>query len=106
MQNTAHVEKLEDIPGLPLLVDFVARFMDSFQENIPVQVTGDEVGKMVYSFSALLINYLGAGSSYATVLGMDVNSEDYRGWVKDTLKLLYLPLLRKMILGRENREQV
>lgn len=102
MQNTAHVEKIDDIPGLPLLIEFIAKFMEIFQENISVNISTGEIGKLVYSFSALLINYLGAGSSYATVLGMEINSPEYRNWVKDTMNLLFLPLIQKMIRSQRS----
>ncbi len=102
MQNTAHVETLDDLPGFELFIEFITHFLKTFQKNIPINVPVEEVGKLVYSFSALVINYLGASSSYATVLKMEPNSTEYQKWVKDTLMLLFLPLFQKFIFPNDD----
>ncbi|MBU0994649.1 MAG: TetR/AcrR family transcriptional regulator [Proteobacteria bacterium] len=98
MQNTAHVEKLEDLPGFELFIDFLIHFMHTMQKTLPIKFSLDEVSRLVYSFSALIINYLGASSSYATILRMEPDSPEYRNWVQETMVLLFFPRLLSIIL--------
>ena len=106
MQNTAHVEKLEDIPGFDLFIDFLSHFMHTIQENLPIKVSLEEVSRLVYSFSALIINYLGASSSYATILRMEPDGEEYRNWVRETMILLFFPRLLNIILPGHSPEGI
>lgn len=97
MQNAVYVEKLEDIPGLQFLIDFLSGFMENIRKNFSVDASTDQISKVVYSFSVLLINYLGAESSYATVLGLGENSREYRMWVRDSLNLVFRPILKEIL---------
>lgn len=99
MQNTAHMDKLEDLPGFELFINFMSHFMTTMQQSLPIKVSMDEVSRLVYSFSALIINYLGASSSYATVLRMEPDSPRYREWVQETMLLLFFPRLLGIILS-------
>lgn len=98
MQNTINVGKSDRTPGMHLIIDFLTDFIKNLQKNIPVKASADEISKLVYNFSVLIINYLGAESFYTSLIGIGPNKKKYREWVKETLKLLFQPILRKMIL--------
>ncbi len=100
MQNTINVGKSDSIPGIHLIIDFLSNFIENLQKNIPVKASADEVSKLVYNFAVVIINYLGAESFYTSLIGIGTDKQKYQDWVKDTLKLLFQPLIRKMILPR------
>jgi hypothetical protein len=54
------------------------------------------------SFNTLVINYLGASTTYAGRLRMDPHGPSYRRWVKETLLFIFLPRLRQLIRGRQD----
>ncbi len=51
------------------------------------------------SFNTMVINYLGASTHYASILGMDPHGHAYRRWVKECLLFLFLPRLKQLIIG-------
>lgn len=96
-------DEIEKVPGYEQIPDFFARTRNTFNEKISVRVSDEEVRRYVDSFNTLLVSYLGAGSCYASILGMKPDSRNYLTWVKETLMFLFLSKLKKMVYGEKIR---
>ena len=88
-----------DIPGYHLLTDLVAKSRLTFQEKIPSQADDRTILLLVNSFIILLFAYVGSRSGTAIALGMDPKSEEYKGWVKESLVSTFLPSYEKVFSG-------
>ncbi len=95
--NLGQVNRLDEIPGYQLIPGLLSRIMETFQEKVNLKASPEQISMFIHSFNNLGINYLGANTCHAEVLGMDPRSEEYREWVKDTLMFIFLPLLVRMI---------
>jgi AcrR family transcriptional regulator len=97
--NLVQPEESPIIPGYQRIQGLFARTSELFQQVSPLQGSPEEIRRFTESFNTLVINYLGAGTYYAGILGMDPRSPDYLQWVKETLMFLFLPRLKKLIRG-------
>jgi hypothetical protein len=52
-----------------------------------------------HNINTLAINYLGAGTYYAGIMGLDPDGPEYRQSVKENLMSLFLPILKQLVRG-------
>jgi len=96
MQNTAHIDRLKDLPGSNYYLEYHKRMFHNLQTEMHLEAPDEQIKKIVYSFNVLINNFLGAGSTYAQILGMEPESREYFAWVKEALQELFLPSLKKL----------
>ncbi len=97
--NLVQPEDAEIIPGYGQMQRLLTRNTETFRKVAALRSSAREIRMFTESFNALVINYLGAASYYAGILGMNPRGPTYRRWVKETLLLLFLPRLRQLIRG-------
>ena len=97
--NLAQPEKSEIVPGYRQMQKLLARNTETFRKVAALRTSTREIRMFTESFNMMVINYLGAASYYAGILGMKPGGPAYRRWVKETLMLLFLPRLRQLIRG-------
>jgi AcrR family transcriptional regulator len=97
MQNMAHIDKLEDLPGSKYYLEYHRRMFQSFKKQSQLQASTEQIERFVHSFNVLINNYLGAGGTYAQVLHMEPDSKPYFAWVRETLLELFLPHLKSLL---------
>ena len=81
---------------------FFAKTKQNFKDAIPMNGTDDDIDMFLNSFNTLAINYLAAGTYYASILGIEPGSRQYLEWVKKTMMFVLLPRLRHIINGKSN----
>ena len=101
--NLVQAEEAEIIPGYQHIQTFFSKTTGTFIKTIPLQGIKRDIEFFTHSFNTLAINYLSAGTYYASILGFKPGSSDYLKWVKDSLMFLFLPRL-KIIIGSEKQE--
>ncbi len=87
------------IPGYERVRNFFAKTKQTFKKAIPLQGTADDIEMFTHSFNTLAINYLGASTYYAGILGLAPGSRQYLEWVKKTMIFVFLPPLKQIIIG-------
>ena len=97
--NLVQPEDAEIIPGYRQMQRLVTRNTETLRKVVALRSSTREIRMFMESFNALVINYLGAASYYAGILGMNARGPTYRRWVKETLQLLFLPRLIQLIRG-------
>jgi hypothetical protein len=55
------------------------------------------VRRFLTAFNVLAVNYMGADKFYAEIRGMVPRSDEYLGWVKETMTSIFLPLIKEMM---------
>lgn len=95
--NLVQAEDSEIIPGYQQIQNFFEKTAATFTQKIPLTGSKEDIEKLTSSFNTLAINYLGAGTYYAGILGMDPASRQYIKWVKDSLTYITLPRLKKLL---------
>ncbi len=101
--NMVQPEGHDDIPGYEQVRNFFAETKQTFINAIPMHGTADEIETFTNVFNTLAINYLGAGNYHASILGLQPGSPEYLKWVKETVMLVTLPQLRKLIHGNKQK---
>ncbi|MFP4476598.1 MAG: TetR/AcrR family transcriptional regulator [Desulfatibacillaceae bacterium] len=96
MQNIAQIDNLNAIPGHNHLYTVFAQLRLTFQEKIPLRGPTKDIDRFFNSFNAVLINYMGASTAHAQVMGMETDSDRYWRWVRRTVVELYLPWLERL----------
>jgi AcrR family transcriptional regulator len=97
--NLVHPEDATDLPGYKQMQGLLTRNTETFRQVAGLRSSAREIRMFTESFNTLVINYLGAATYYAGILGMNPRSAAYRRWVKETLLLLFLPRLKQLIRG-------
>lgn len=97
--NLVQPEASEFIPGYRQMQGLLTRNTQTFRRVAALRSSSREIRMFTESFNTLIINYLGAATYYAGILGMKPQSPAYRRWVKETMLLLFLPRLKQLILG-------
>jgi AcrR family transcriptional regulator len=95
--NLVPAERSEIIPGYHLIQDFFEKTTRTFTQSIPLKGSKQDIEMLTTSFNTLAVNYLGARTYYAGILGMDPTSPQYIKWVKDSLIYMTLPRLRQLL---------
>lgn len=101
--NLVQPEGHDVIPGYELVKDFFENTKQIFKNAIPMRGTAGDLEMLHNSFNTLAINYLGAGSYYAGILGIKPGSRQYLAWVKKTMMFVLLPQLKQIISGEQKR---
>jgi len=101
--NLVQPEEHDVIPGYERVRDFFANTKQNFINAIPMRGTAGDIEMFLNSFNTLVINYLGAESYYASILGIKPGSRQYLKWVKKTMMFVLLPQLKKIIIGEKKR---
>ncbi len=97
--NLVQAEGHDVIPGYERVRNFFAKTKQTFKKAIPLQGTADDIEMFTHSFNTLAINYLGASTYYAGILGLAPGSRQYLEWVKKTMIFVFLPPLKQIIIG-------
>ena len=97
--NLVQAEGHDVIPGYDRVRNFFAKTKQTFKKAIPLQGTADDIEMFTHSFNTLAINYLGASTYYAGILGLAPGSRQYLEWVKKTMIFVFLPPLKQIIIG-------
>ena len=97
MLNLMQAEDSEIIPGYQLIQNFFEKTAATFTQKIPLTGSKEDIEKLTSNFNTLAINYLGASTYYAGILGMDPASRQYIKWVNDSLTYITLPRLKKLL---------
>ena len=97
--NLVPAERSEIIPGYHLMQNFFEKTTRTLTQAIPLKGSNREIEMLTTSFNTLAVNYLGAKTYYAGILGMDPASRQYMDWVKDSLVYMILPRLKQLLGG-------
>jgi len=101
--NLVQAEGHDVIPGYERVRDFFGKTKQTFKKAIPSQGSAVDIEMFTNSFNILAINYLGASTYYAGILGLAPGSRQYLKWVKKTMMFVFLPQLKQIIIG-ENKD--
>jgi AcrR family transcriptional regulator len=99
--NLVQSQEHEDIPGYKRLRDFFARCKQTLKQNIPLQGDAHDIEMLLNNFNVLAINYLGGGTYYARILGLEPGSPQYLKWVKQTMTFAFLPRFKQMTRSKK-----
>jgi AcrR family transcriptional regulator len=97
--NLVQPEESAIRPGYKQVRRLFTKNAETFRKVATLRSSAREIRMFTESFNMMVINYLGAATHYAGVLGMNPRSAAYRRWVKETLLLLFLPRLKQLIRG-------
>ncbi len=95
--NLVQAEGTEIIPGYQRLQSLFTKMMQTFMKAAPLQGSEASIGMLTTNFNTLAINYLGASTYYAGILGLKPGSAEYLKWVKDAMVFMILPMISKSI---------
>ncbi|MBI9075491.1 MAG: TetR/AcrR family transcriptional regulator [Desulfatibacillum sp.] len=97
----------ETIPGYEHIIQMLHCTRLSLAKNLPPQTPPDLVLRFLDAFNALVLHYLGASYCQAKVLGLPPKSKEYKEWVKDTMVLVFTPMMRTVYqAGRDAAGQI
>jgi len=99
--NLVQAQNAMIIPGYERIQDFFARTAHTFMQAIPLQGADTEIKMFTTNFNTLAINYLGADTYYAGIMGMAPGSRRYLEWVKENLMYVFLPQLKQIVGGQD-----
>jgi AcrR family transcriptional regulator len=99
-QNLSQVDQLNTIPGYNQMINML-RARDTISKAFPVYIDPGDLGRLIDTFHTLIINYVGASSCQAGVLGVEPDSPEYRKWVKETLMFIMVPVMEKMMINSQ-----
>jgi AcrR family transcriptional regulator len=97
--NLVQPQDEEIIPGYRRIQALLLSNAETFRKVAALRSPAREIRMFTESFNTMVINYLGASTYYAGILGMNPRSPAYRRWVKEALLFLFLPPLKRLILG-------
>ncbi len=103
--NMVQIGQLEEIPGYRYISMHMERVRNTLEENIKLRGSPAEVNRFIHCFHVLIISFIGAKSSQAQFLALKPESKEYRQWIKDSLLVLFLPLLEELIFSDKNRKR-
>ena len=95
--NMAQTVSLEEIPGYQYIIMHTERIKQTLEEKSPLLGSNQEMKALIHCFNNLIITFLGARSCQAPIINMDPQSPQYKEWVKNTLFILFLPWLERII---------
>ena len=99
--NLVQPEGSTNKPGHRQMQGLLTRNTETFRQVAGLRSSAREIRMFVESFNTLVINYLGAATYYARILGMNPRSTAYRKWVKESLMYLFLPRLKQLVRGED-----
>jgi AcrR family transcriptional regulator len=97
--NQVQVGESQIVPCYRVLQEFFVQWIPLFKETSSARAANRDIESFAHNFNVMAINYLGAGSFHAGVLGVSPSSPEYKKWVKENLTALFLPLLKQLLRG-------
>lgn len=94
--NMIQPKENKAIPSHKMLQNFFVQSFPLIKKISSTKATETEIKIFQYTFNILAINYLGARSFYAAILGLDPASSEYDLWVKQNMVSALLPLLKQL----------
>lgn len=85
------------LPGYQHLVRLLTDTQQDFENTFPKLFAFGDAGRFLTCLNALTINFLGAGSIEATIMGFPERDEAYLQWVRETLLFVFLPVLENAL---------
>jgi len=95
--NMAQTVSLEEIPGYQYIIMHTERIKQTLEEKSPLLGSNPEMRALIHCFNNLIITFLGSKSCQASVLSMDSESPQFKVWIKNTLYILFLPWLERIV---------
>lgn len=99
--NLVQPEASAIVPGYRRVQKLLSGNTETFRKVATLRSSARETRMFTESFNTMVINYLGASTHYAGILGMDPHGHAYLRWVKETIMFLFLPPLKQLILGED-----
>lgn len=105
--NLVQTKETQTIPCYKTLQNFFARMIPIFKKTSSARAADKDIEIFHHNINTLAINYLGAGTYYAGIMGFDPDSHEYKQSVKENLMSLFLPILKQLVRGgnEASREQ-
>ena len=88
----------DTIPGYEAIQKFFDQSTQLLKSLVPMQASDSDIENFRRGFNTLAMNYLGAKSYYAGIIGIPPNSRRYEKWVKQMLVELFLPRLKQLLV--------
>lgn len=95
--NLVQPEETGIIPGYQRIQLLFTKMTQTFMTAAQLQGSKSRIEMLTTNFNTLAINYLGAGTYYAGILGLDPGSPEYVEWVKESLTFMVLPRLKQLL---------
>ena len=100
--NLPQDDSQETIPGYEHIIEMLQGTLRCVEKNFPSTTPPALLLRFQDSFNALVMHYLGASYCQAKVLGLPPKSREYKDWVKNTMVMIFTPMLRT--INRAGRE--
>jgi AcrR family transcriptional regulator len=97
--NMVQSKESDAIPSYQMLQKLYERVIPLFLKFTSAKSEYHKIEMFHHNFNTLISNYLGAGAYYAGILGLDPHGPEYKQWVRENMVSLFLPLLKRLILG-------
>lgn len=97
--NLVQAGESEIIPGYERLMNFFSKTTQTFLKAVPLRATEGDIKMLTTNFNTMVINYLGASTYYAGILGLEPQSPEYLKWVKNSLIFMILPKFKQLLSG-------
>lgn len=96
--NMTHTESVTSIPGFAYFLNMIDIVVKVFKMKITPDASERDIRIFTHSFMFQVISLLGASHSVAKIQGMKPGSKEYLEWVRESLRVIFLPAMRKIIL--------
>jgi len=101
MLNMIHIGRLEEIPGYQYILLHMEQVRRTLAENIRLRGSEVEIKRFIHCFHIMMISFIGSKTCQAQFLSMDAESKTYRQWLKESLLVLFLPMLEELIFAEK-----
>lgn len=102
--NAMSIGNINEIPGYRFMIMNMASMKRVLEEGLMLKGSNREIEMFIYCFYNIMISFIGARSLQAQALNMDPLEDKYRAWVKDCCMTLFLPWFKKILFGKDFRE--
>ena len=83
------------LPGYSHLVNLVTNTQKDWEKSFKGIMPKNERRRIFNSLNILIFHYLGGVAFEAGILDMDPKSDEYFQWIKETIILVFLPIIKK-----------
>ena len=102
--NAMSIGNINEIPGYRFMIMNMASMKRVLEEGLMLKGSNREIEMFIYCFYNIMISFIGTRSLQAQALNMDPLENKYREWVKDCCMTLFLPWFKKILFGKDFRE--
>jgi TetR/AcrR family transcriptional regulator len=102
--NAMSIGNINEIPGYRFMIMNMASMKRVLEEGLMLKGSNREIEMFIYCFYNIMISFIGTRSLQAQALNMDPLEEKYRAWVKDCCMTIFLPWFKKILFGKDFRE--